>query len=144
MRIKEIMTAGVECIHRDATLEEAARRMRDLDVGPLPVLGDNDQLAGIVTDRDIAVRGVAEGKDPRTVRVHDVMTPGIVYCFEDQDVSEAVRLMEEHQIRRLVVLDRDQRLVGIVSLGDLAVKTGDERLAGEALERVSEPTQPVR
>jgi CBS domain-containing protein len=107
--------------------------------GPLPVC-DNDRLAGLITDRDIAVRAVAEGCDPRTTTVKDVMTPDVVYCFEDQDVQEAAQLMREHQVRRLVVLNRDKRLVGIVSLGDLAVETGDEKLAAKTLEHVSLPT----
>jgi CBS domain-containing protein len=144
MQVKEVMTRGVECTRPAASLQEAARKMRDLDVGPLPVCGDNDRLVGMLTDRDITIRAVAEGQDPKTARVQDVMTPDITYCFEDQDLTEASRLMEQNQIRRLVVLNRDKRLVGIVSLGDLAVKTGNERLSGEALEQVSEPAQPRR
>ena len=144
MQVKEVMTRGVECIRPGASLQEAARKMRDLDVGPLPVCGDNDRLAGMITDRDITVRAVAEGQDPKTARVQDIMTPDVMYCFEDQDVAEATRLMQESQIRRLLVLNRDKCLVGIVSLGDLAVKTGDKRLSGEALQQVSEPAQPTR
>jgi CBS domain-containing protein len=109
----------------------------------LPVC-DRDRLVGMLTDRDIAVRAVAEGYDPWTDHVKDAMTPDIVYCFEDQDVKEAAQLMKEKQIRRLVVLNRDKRLVGIVSLGDLAVDTGDEKLAGETLEQISEPAAPRR
>jgi CBS domain-containing protein len=93
----------------------------------------------MLTDRDITVRATAEGCDPKTTKVEDVLTPDVIYCFEDQDVQEAARLMKENQIRRLVVLNRDKRLVGIISLGDLAVETGDEQLTGETLERVSEP-----
>jgi CBS domain-containing protein len=114
--------------------------MKDLDVGPLPVCGDSDRLVGMITDRDITVRGVAEGCDPRTTAVKEVMTPDVVYCFEDQDVQEAARLMQQHQIRGLVVLNRDKRLTGIVSLGDLAVETGDAGLAGKTVEQVSLPT----
>jgi CBS domain-containing protein len=139
MLVNEIMTRDVECIRPDTPLQEAARKMRDLNVGPLPICGDDDRLAGILTDRDITVRAVAEGKDPRTTPVRDIMSRGIVYCFEDQDVTQAARLMEEKQIRRVLVLNRDKRLVGIVSLGDLAVDTHDHELAGEALEAVSEP-----
>jgi len=139
MKVQEVMTRGVECIGPDTKMDEAARRMRDLDVGSLPVCGDQDKLVGIVTDRDIVVRGIAHGKDPKTTAVRDAMTPNIHYCFADQDVEEAARLMKDKQIRRLAVLDRDKRLVGIVSLGDLAVDTGDELLAGEALEAISEP-----
>ncbi len=94
----------------------------------------------MITDRDITVRAVADACDPRSTTVEEVMTPDVVYCFDDQDVQEAARLMQAHQIRRLVVLDRDKRLVGIVSLGDLAVETGDEKLAGKTLEEVSLPS----
>jgi CBS domain-containing protein len=139
MRVKDVMTRGVACMPPSATLQQAAQKMRDLDIGPLPVCGDNDRLVGMLTDRDITVRAVAEGLDSRTALIRDVMTPTIVYCFEDQDVSEASRLMKENQIRRLVVLNRDKRLVGIVSLGDLAVDAHDEELVGATLEAVSEP-----
>jgi len=144
MQVKEIMTRGADCTRPTASLQEAARKMRELDVGPLPVCGDNDRLVGMLTDRDITIRAVAEGQDPKTARVQDIMTPNIVYVFEDQDVTEAAQLMKEKQVRRLVVLNRDKRLAGIVSLGDLAAKTGDEGMSGEALGRVSEPARPRR
>jgi CBS domain-containing protein len=143
MRVKEVMTPGVEVVHPDSTLQEAAAKMKARDVGPLPVC-DNGRLVGMLTDRDVTVRATAEGEDPTVVRVRDVMTKEVLSCFEDQLVGEAARLMQERQVRRLVVLDRDQRLVGIVSLGDLAVATRDEQLAGETLEQVSEPTTPRR
>jgi CBS domain-containing protein len=117
--------------------------MKALDVGALPVC-ENDRLVGMLTDRDITVRATAESLPPGLGRVRDVMTPNIIYCYEDQLVTEAVRLMEDNRIRRLPVLNRDKRLVGIVSLGDLAVKTGDEELTGEVLEQVSEPAAPRR
>jgi len=141
MQISEVMTRGAECIRPDATLQAAAERMKDLDVGALPVC-DHDRLVGVLTDRDISVRAVAEGDSPWTARVSEVMTPGIIYCFEDQDVSEAAQLMKDKQVRRLPVLNRAKRLVGIVSLGDLAVETGNEHLVGDALEGISEPTIP--
>ncbi len=141
MQVKAIMTRGIRTIHGDECLEAAAAGMALLDVGPLPV-HDGEKLVGVLTDRDIVVRAVATGMDPVQTRVGQVMTPAVVYCYEDQDVHEAARLMVEHQVRRLMVLDRDERLVGIVSLGDLAVGTGDEKLAGEVLEVVSEPAEP--
>jgi len=133
----------VEVIHPDATLAEAAEKMKSLDVGPLPVC-DGDRLQGMVTDRDITVRATAQGRDPNTTRVRDVMTAEVFYCFDDQSIEEAAEIMERAQIRRLVVLNRDKRLAGIVSLGDLAVDTGEEELTGEVLEGVSQPAQPKR
>jgi CBS domain-containing protein len=141
MQVHEVMTRRAECVGPEATLQEAAAKMKALDVGPLPVC-DHGRLVGMLTDRDITVRATAEGEDPTVIRVRDIMTQEVVSCFEDQDVGEAARIMEEKQVRRLVVLARDARLVGIVSLGDLAVRAGDERLAGAALEQVSEPTVP--
>jgi len=144
MMLRDIMTRNVVCVRPDDTLEMAARKMRDLDVGPLPVCGENDRLAGMVTDRDITVRGVAEGKDPATTPVREVMTEEIVFSFEDQDIEDAARTMKDRQIRRLVVLNRNKRLVGIVSLGDLATGTADTERTGEVLEDISEPSTPHR
>jgi CBS domain-containing protein len=143
MKIKDVMTRNVECVAPDDTIQSAARKMRDLGVGPVPIC-DHDRLVGMVTDRDIAVRAVAEGRDPATCHVRDVMTPEVVYCFEDQDVRDAADTMASRQIRRLVVLDWDKRMVGIVSLGDLAVDAGDRKQAGQVLQEVSEPAEPNR
>jgi len=147
MIVREVMTPQVEVIHPDATLREAAAKMKSLDVGPIPVC-DGERLQGMLTDRDITVRATAEGRDPNHTRVREVMSPDVFYCFEDQDVQDAARLMEDRQIRRLVVLDRNKRLVGIVSLGDLAVQTDDEELGGEELSEtlsgVSMPSRPQR
>jgi len=143
MQVKDVMTSNVEVVHPDTTLQDAAKKMKDLDVGSLPVC-DGQRLLGTVTDRDITVRAVAEGRNPTTTPVRESMTSGIVYCFEDQDVREAAKLMKEKQIRRLPILNRDKRLVGIVSLGDLAVDTGNEKMAGQTLSGVSEPAQPER
>jgi CBS domain-containing protein len=140
MKIRDIMTPGVECISPTESIAEAAERMRKLDVGSLPVCGDENKLVGIITDRDITIRATAHSCDPCCTCVGDVMTPDIVTCFEDEDVQVIVDAMESKQIRRLAVLNRDKQLVGIVSLGDLAVRTPDERVSGETLERVSQPT----
>jgi CBS domain-containing protein len=137
------MTRGAECTRPDASLADAAQRMKTLDVGALPVC-DSDHLVGMVTDRDITVRATAEACDPSSTRIREVMTPDVVHCFEDEAVDEAVRLMEDHQIRRLPVVNQNKRLVGIVSLGDIAVKSGDDQLSGAALEQVSEPATPSR
>jgi CBS domain-containing protein len=143
MRVNEVMTSKPECVLADATLQEAAGKMKDLNVGVLPVC-DNDRLVGMITDRDIATRATAAGRDPSAVHVRDAMTPEVTYVFDDQDASEAAKLMGEKQIRRLPVLNRDKRLVGIVSLGDLAVDAGDKKKAGEALKDISEPAKPRR
>jgi CBS domain-containing protein len=143
MLIKDVMTRHVECVSPEQTIQEAARKMRDLDVGPMPVCGSDGKLAGMVTDRDITVRATADGKDPKATRVKDVMTPDVVYVFEDQDTGEAARKMQEKQIRRVLVLNRDKKLSGIVSLGDLSVDA-DKRQAGNVLKDVSEPAEPRR
>jgi CBS domain-containing protein len=140
MQLKEIMTHQVHCVPPETSLREAAQEMRLLDVGALPICKD-DRLIGFITDRDIAVRAVADGQDPRSCCVSDAMTPELVYCFEDDEVEEAARLMETRQIRRLPVLSRNKRLVGIVSLGDLAIRHGDESLSHEVLEQISQPSQ---
>ena len=141
MRVKDVMSRDVEVVHPEDTLEDAAAKMAALNVGPLPVV-TGAEVVGILTDRDITVRATAAGRDPQTTTVEDVMTPSVVSCFEDESISRAAELMEQNQIRRLVVLDRDQKLVGIISLGDVAVNTGDDALSGEVLERISEPPDP--
>ena len=143
MQLKDIMTRDPVVLGPDAPLKEAARRMRDLDSGVMPV-GEGDRLVGMLTDRDITIRATAEGKDPNGTPVREVMTADVVYCFEDDDLRAAARKMEEHQIRRLIVLNRDKRLAGIVALGDIAVHAPSDRLAGEITEAVSEPADAAR
>jgi CBS domain-containing protein len=138
MQLSDIMTANPVVLGPDTVLREAARKMREIDSGVMPV-GENDRLVGMLTDRDITVRATADGKDPNTTPVRDVMSSEVIYCFVDDDVEVAARKMEEHQIRRVIVLNRDKRLVGIASLGDLAVHAPTDRLAGEVTEAVSEP-----
>lgn len=140
MKLQEVMSRNVQVISPDANLLEAAQNMKDLDVGGLPVCAD-DRIQGFVTDRDIVVRAVAAGKNPGECKVSDVMSSGIQWCFEDDDVREAGQKMEEHKIRRLLVLDRDKKLVGIFSLADLA-RAQAEKLSSEVLEQVSEPSPP--
>jgi CBS domain-containing protein len=141
MLLKEVMTRKIEEIEPQANLREAAAKMKSLNVGALPVC-DNNKLVGFLTDRDVAIRAVAAGCDPWQTSVSDVMSPGAIYCYEDDDVTEAARIMEEKQILRLLVFNRNQEAVGIVSLGDIATRLGNDRLTGEVLERVSEPSQP--
>lgn len=143
MQVRDVMTRGVETIDGSATIEEAAARMRNLNVGPLPVV-DGGRLIGMVTDRDITVRATAQGLDPKTTRVRDVMTQDAYCTYENADLEEARRIMEEQQIRRLPVLSQDHQLVGIITLGDLAVDTDDDERSGELLAHISEPAAPER
>jgi CBS domain-containing protein len=143
MQVNRVMTRRAECTRPEATLQEAALRMSELNVGSLPVC-ENDRLVGMLTDRDITVRSISKGHDPKTHQVREVMTSDIFFCFEDQDVKEVAEVMREKQVRRLPVLDRSKRLTGIVSLGDLAVEVNDEKLVGKALEGISEPSEPKR
>jgi len=138
MLVKDLMTHNVEVASPGDTLEQAARRMEELGVGPLPVC-EGHRLVGVITDRDITVRATAAGCDPRTTLVGDAMSQDVVCCYEDQDVQEAARLMTEKQIRRLPVMSRANELVGIVSLADLAGEAGP-REAGDVLKGVSEPS----
>lgn len=140
MKVHEIMTAHAKCVSPENSLVEAAGLMRELDVGALPVCED-DRLVGMVTDRDLAVRGVALGRDPQTTLVRDVMTPGVAYVSADTAVEDAARLMQERGIRRLPVLNRESRLVGIVALADLAI-TSHPAFAGFTLREVSHPVRP--
>lgn len=136
MKIRDVMTPDVRTIDPSATIREAAQAMAELDVGMLPV-AETDRLVGIITDRDIAVRAVAAGRQPDT-QVRETMSPHIKYCFEDDEVDEVCANMAEQQLRRLPVVDRDKNLVGIVSLADLA-RDADSDAAGEALEGITQP-----
>jgi uncharacterized protein (DUF2267 family)/CBS domain-containing protein len=137
MQAQDLMTRDVTTVSPDQTIQQAARLMAELDVGVLPV-GENDRLVGMITDRDLAVRALADGKGPEA-RIRDVMTPDIKYCFVDQEVDEIAINMAEIQVRRLPVLNRDKRLVGILSLCDIAV-SNDADQAIEALSGISRPT----
>jgi CBS domain-containing protein len=143
MNVSEIMTTGFEMIDATSSLTEAAEKMKSLNVGFLPVK-EGTRLAGLLTDRDIVIRGLAEGREPGSTQVKDIISSEVVYCYDDDSVEDAARLMEDNQIRRLIAVNRDQTPVGIVTIGDIAVKSGQEQLAGEVLERVSEPAAPVR
>ncbi|MBA7486905.1 Hypoxic response protein 1 [subsurface metagenome] len=143
MQVKEIMTCNVETISSDANLVQAARKMQSLEVGALPVW-EADELVGMITDRDITVRAIAERKDPSSTSVKEIMTSDVCCCFEDDDIHEAARMMEEKSIHRLLVIDISNDPVGFVSLSDLAVKSHDEHLTYEVLERISEPACPHR
>ena len=137
-RLKDVMSQDVKVISPDTTISDAARTMRDGDFGMLPV-GENDRMIGAISDRDIAIRAIGEGKGPDT-KVREIMSAGIHWAYDDDTVEHAAKLMSEHQVRRLPVLDHDKRLVGIVALGDFAVDSADIKPAAEALSRISEPT----
>jgi CBS domain-containing protein len=137
MKVSDVMTRDVEVISPQQTIREAASRMASLDVGALPV-ADNDRLVGMITDRDIVVRAIAGGQGP-DAPVQQAMSTDVKYVFEDQSLDEVSRNMADLQVRRLPVVSRDKRLVGILSLGDLAVKPDDPDDAGEALRGVSQP-----
>ena len=141
MRIADVMTREVKVIGPERSVREAARLMDDLNVGALPVC-DGQRLVGMITDRDITVRATAVGEDPDRTQVTKIMSEDVRWCFEDDDVSEVVRTMGDVQIRRLPVVDREKRVVGIVALGDLAT----DRAEGteEALRNISEPSEPDR
>ena len=140
MQVKEVMTPNVERVPPDTPVREAATKMRDLDVGAIPVY-EGDKLIGMVTDRDIAIRACAGDGAVERLSVREIMSPGISYCFEDEDIRQAGKQMREKEVRRLVVLDRGKRLVGIVSLGDLAAQ-GSEKVAAKTLEGVTQIGRP--
>lgn len=140
MKVREILTPDPQPVRPYETLRQAAQRMRELDVGILPVC-EAGRLTGAITDRDIVVRAIANGLDPDRTTVMEVMTPDLAFCFEDQDVAHAAQLMESRQVRRLPVVNREQQLVGILSLGDVAVRTHREGLVGGTLEGIS--TRPA-
>jgi CBS domain-containing protein len=135
-KISEVMTRDVCIVAPDQTIREAATQMADADIGSLPV-GENDRLVGMITDRDIVLRAVAEGRDPGTT-VREVMTDRIQYCFEDEDVDKVARNMADLGVRRLPVVNRDKRLVGIVALSNIA-NCGDERATTKLLDGVATP-----
>ena len=135
MKVRDIMTHDVELASPDDSLQEAAQRMLELDIGALPV-GEKDRLVGMITDRDLAVRGMAQGKSP-DAPIREVMSEDVLYCFVDEDVEHIGKNMGDVQVRRLPVVDRDKRLVGIVSLGDLATQAKG-KASMQALRGVSE------
>lgn len=137
MKVNQIMTKDVECISPDATLKEAASRMKSLNIGFLPVC-DKDQPVGVITDRDLTIRALAEGRDVKKTKAKDVMTEDVFYCFDDQEAEECASYMSEKEVRRILILNRDNKLVGVISLGDLAQAKIEEKVAAETLRNISE------
>jgi CBS domain-containing protein len=140
-RVKDLMSRDVKVISPDMTIGEAAKKMRDGNFGMLPV-GEDDRMIGTISDRDIAIRAVAEGKDGGT-KVREVMSEGIAWAYEDETVEEAATIMSKRQVRRLPVVNRDKRLVGIVALGDFAVESSEIQPAAQALSEISKPSHPA-
>lgn len=141
MKIDQVMTRDVHVASPDQSIREAAEMMAALDAGALPV-GADDRLVGMITDRDIAVRGVAHGRDPDTP-IREVMTDEVMYCFEDEDVEYVARNMANAQVRRLPVVNRKKRLVGIVAIADLAARE-DAQVVGETVAGISAPASERR
>jgi len=140
MKVRDVMTKSVESITPETDLVTVARKMKELNVGSMPVL-DGDQLLGIITDRDIVVRALAEGRSPQGEQVRNYLTPNPTTITPETDVKEAAEIMAREQIRRLPVVENN-RLVGFLAIGDLAVDVGKDRLVGDALEQISEPAKP--
>jgi CBS domain-containing protein len=137
MKVSEIMTTDITVAERDTTVEEIATFMRDENVGAIPIVDEDNSLEGIVTDRDIVVRCIANGRDPAECTAEDIMSDDCQSVGPETDVEEAARMMAERQIRRLPIVE-DGELVGMVSIGDVAVKQGDDDLSGEALQEISQ------
>ena len=141
MKVSEIMSTPIEEIMDKDTVIRAARKMRDLDVGVLPVKSEGNVLAGILTDRDIVIRAIAEELDPEKTLVSDIMTSGVISCPADQTADDAAAMMADAKVRRLVVVDEEDNVVGIISLGDVAVKGTGRETAGATIDKISQPDQ---
>ena len=137
-QLKDLMSRDVKVVRPEMSICDAAKAMRDGDFGMMPV-GEDDRMIGTISDRDIAIRAVAEGKDAGT-KVREVMSEGIAWAYEDDSVEHAAKIMSERQVRRLPVVDRDKRLVGIVALGDFAVESSEIKPAAQALSEISKPS----
>lgn len=139
MKCKDIMTKSVKMCGANCSAKEAAQIMKRVNSGAVPIVDIHDKVLGIITDRDITLNTVAEGKDPSKIKIMDFMSKHIVTVFEDDLIDDAIKKMKENKIRRLPVVDDEDKLVGIISLGDLAVLSNAEHQTFEALEQISEP-----
>jgi CBS domain-containing protein len=142
MKVKDVMTRNVEVVDSNDSIKQAAEKMEELNVGVLPVK-TGEEIVGMLTDRDIVVRSVAQGLDPEKHKIIEAFSEGVLACKEEDDIEEVAQLMGDQQIRRVLVKDDEEKVVGIVSLGDLAVNIGN-KLVGQVLEEVSKPSQPQR
>lgn len=136
MKVREIMTKTAQTILPDATVEQASQKMRDYNIGLLPVV-EEGKVLGVVTDRDIVVHAIAEARNPHLTTIREVMTEKPFSCYEDQSVTEASRIMEKHHVRRLIVLNRRHKLAGVLTLTDMALKIANEKLSGHLLHKVA-------
>ena len=137
-KLSDIMTRDVQVVPPTCTVQEAAEQMRKLEVGALPVC-DGRKLLGMITDRDIAIRSSAKGQDPKVTKISDVMSSEVAWCFEDASVQDVVRTMQSKEIRRIPIVDREKKLVGIVALADVANSRASDQTKSDGLEGVSEP-----
>lgn len=143
MQLRDVMTKNVQVIPHNATVRDAAKLMKDIDTGFIPVI-DSENVIGIVTDRDIVLRSTAEGLNPNETKVEEVMTKEFFFLYDDEDVQEAARVMSKRQVRRLPVVNRQEELVGVISLGDLSVDVNNDKISGKTLEDISKPARPDR
>ena len=139
MKVKDIMSYQVQKIDSDAMITDAAKMMKEFDIGILPVQNENE-IVGMITDRDIVIRVISERKDPSLTTMSEAMTLEVICCSQEEDIEEAAKIMEYEQVHRILVLDNDNSVAGILSLGDIALKTRNEHLAYEVLEKICEPT----
>ena len=137
MKVQQIMSKSVHCVEPTTPIAKAAEKMRDLDIGFLAIC-ENGRLIGTVTDRDITIRSVAQGRDPRLAPVQEIMSPSVFYCYEEDDIEHVAQYMQEKEVRRMLILNRQKNLVGIVSIGDIARASGEKQLAGETLGEIAE------
>ena len=140
MQAKEIMARDVKLIHPNTSLKEAAEKMKQFDIGMLPVV-EEDKVVGILTDRDIIIRAIAEDRDPEKTNAGEAMSKDVITAYDDQDAEEISQLMKKKQVRRLVLLNHDEKVTGVFSLGDLATALSDMEGKGEVLEEVSKPSK---
>jgi len=141
MKVSDVMTKNIKVIPHNATVRDAAKLMKDIDTGFVPVI-DSENVIGVITDRDIVLRSAAEGHNPNETKVEEVMTREFFFLYEDEDVTEAAKVMSEQQVRRLPVVNRQEELVGVVSLGDLSVDVNNDKMSGKTLEDISRPAKP--
>ncbi|HEX3019013.1 MAG TPA: CBS domain-containing protein [Chitinispirillaceae bacterium] len=142
MKVNDVMTYGVDFVNPGDTVRDAAKKMRDKNEGAIPVF-EGQEPVGLVTDRDITVRAIAEGKDPSSTKVSEVMTPEVIFCTEDMELEQAAHIMEYKKVRRLLVKDEQKHVTGMLSIGDIATSTPKE-FTGEVLKEVTGVAYPER